>query len=113
MIHRVVVYLRPDRSLAHVQSTNGDQWPGLIEERDKAGNLQPLRRIELELEATPEEVAAAENERPRHRKASALFRDELEYDPGRDSIRYRPASGRRERIAERVPVEISGPPHDA
>ncbi len=100
MIHRVVVYLRPDQSLAHVQSTNGDVWPGALEERDPNGIVLPLRRIELELEATAEEMDAGENERPRHRKAAVLFRDELEYDAGSDAIRYRASSGQRGRITK-------------
>ncbi len=100
MIHRVVVYLRADQSLAHVQSTNGDVWPGPLEERDRDGVVLPLRRIELELEATAEEMDAGENERPRHRKAAALFRDELEYDAGSDAIRYRASSRQRGRITK-------------
>ncbi len=102
MIHRVVVYLRADQSLAHVQSTNGDEWPGLLEERDRDGVVLPLRRIELELEATPEEMDAGENGRPRHRKAAVLYRDELEYDIPGHRIRYRAGSRQTGKITERA-----------
>lgn len=102
MIHRVVVYLRADNTLAHVQSTNGSEWPGLLVERDKDFVVVPLRRIELELEPTNAEVIDGTNGHPQHRKASALFNDELEYDAIGDKIRYRADSGRAERITERV-----------
>jgi hypothetical protein len=101
MIHRVVVYLRADNTLAHVQSTNGSEWPGLLVERDKDQAVVPLRRIELEIEPTNAEVVAGTNGRPAHRKASALYNDELEYDAQGDQIRYRLDSGRTEKIIPR------------
>lgn len=101
MIHRVVIYLRADNTLAHVQSTNGSEWPGELVERDKDLVVVPLRRVELELEATPEEIAEGVNGHPRHRKASALYNDELEYDAPSDRIRYRADAGRAEKITPR------------
>lgn len=99
MIHRVVVNLRPGNEIAHVQSTNGDEWPRKISETDKDGVEVPLRRILLELEATPEEVAAGKHGRPAGRAASVLFHSELEFSGGR--IRYRADSGQVGAITER------------
>lgn len=101
MIHRVAVYLRGN-VMAHVQSTNGHELPGPVRELDKNGVETPLRRIELEIEATPEEVEQGTNGQPRHRKASALFRDELEYDAQADRIRYRAGAGRDGAITVRL-----------
>ncbi len=101
MIHRVVVYLRAG-VLAHVQSTNGPKWPREITEQDLSGVVSPLRRIELEIDATPEEIAAGENDRPQHRTASDLFSKELEYDALGDQIKYRAGAGRTGTIKERV-----------
>lgn len=101
MIHRVVVYLRAG-VIAHVQSTNGPEWPRDVKELDIDGVEVPLRRIELELEATPEEIAEGESGQPRHRKASALFRDELEFDAPSDRVRYRAGSGRDGKIELRA-----------
>ena len=100
MIHRVVVYLAPGNVIAHVQSTNGDDWPRPITETDENGLDVPLTRIELELEPTPEEVAAGENGRPAHRSASVLFNTELEISGGK--IRYRADSGQAGAITERA-----------
>ncbi len=99
MIHRVVVNLRPGNVIAHVQSTNGDEWPRKIVETDKDGNEVPLTRILLELEATPEEVAAGKNDRPLGRAASVLYHSELEFSGGK--IRYRAGSGQTGKITER------------
>ncbi len=99
MIHRVVVNLRPGNVIAHVQSTNGDEWPRKITESDKNGVALPLTRILLELEATPEEVAAGSNGRPAGRAASVLFHSELEFAAGK--IRYRAGSGQTGAITER------------
>lgn len=101
MIHRVVVYLKAN-VIAHVQSTNGDAWPGVVEERDPNGVNVPLRRIELELEPTQEEIDKGENGRPQFRKASALFNDELEYDVPSGRVRYRADSGRDGKIDPRA-----------
>lgn len=92
MIHRVVVNMAPGNVIAHVQSTNGDEWPREITETDEDGNETPLVRIFLELEPTPEEIEAGENGRPAHRSASSLFNTELEISGGK--IRYRADSGR-------------------
>ena len=93
MIHRVVVYLHPDESIAHVQSTNGPTWPGLVAETDAAGVEVPLRRIELELEPTQAEMDASVRGQPRHRNAGVLMRDELEYDIPSAQVRYRSGRG--------------------
>lgn len=88
--------------MAHVQSTNGPEWPKMVRERDKDGVEVPLRRIELEIEATPEEIEQGTNGQPRHRKASILFHDELEYDAQADQIRYRARAGQDGVIRERL-----------
>ena len=93
MIHRVVVYLKGS-VITHVQSTNGPEWPNPLRELDIDGVEVPLRRIELEIEATQEEIAEGTSGQPRHRKATVLFRDELEYDAVGDRIRYRAGAGR-------------------
>lgn len=93
MIHRVVVYLHPDETIAHVQSTNGPTWPGLVSETDDADVEVPLRRIELELEPTQAEIDDAEHGQPRHRNAGVLLRDELEYDIPSAQVRYRSGRG--------------------
>lgn len=101
MIHRVVVYLKAN-VIAHVQSTNGDEWPRMVQERDQNGVEIPLRRIELELEATQEEIDKGENGHPQHRRANALFNDELEYNAAADQVRYRADSGRDGKIEPRA-----------
>lgn len=106
MIHRVVVYLRPPQVIAHVQSTNSEDWPRLIHEWDKNGVELPLTRIELEVEATQEEIDAGENGRPRHRKASVLFREELEYDIPSGKVRYRVGQGGGGAINPHIPVAL-------
>ena len=101
-VHRVSVYLKqPGNVLAHVQSTNGDVWPRDVEERDAAGVVVPLTRIDVELEPTAAEIAEGDNGRPVHRKASVLFQQELEVVGGR--VRYRAGEGRGGAINDRVP----------
>ncbi len=100
-IHRVVVYLKsPGNVLAHVQSTNGDEWPRPIVEMDGSGVVVPMRRIELEIEATPEELAGGTTDHPQHRSAADLFRKELEYVG--NQIQYKTGAGRTGTIKERV-----------
>lgn len=101
MIHRVVVYLLADLSIAHVQSTNGSVWPGVVVAHDELKVEIPMRRMELELEATNEEVNEGEFGQPRHRSASVLFRDELLFDAPSDRVRYRPGKGEGRRIEPR------------
>lgn len=101
MIHRVVVYLHADLSLAHVQSTNGSEWPGLVTEHDEFKVEIPLRRIELELEPTQAEIDGGENGQPRHRRAGVLLREELMFDALSDKVRYRPGKGEGGKIEPR------------
>lgn len=102
MIHRVVVYLHADMKIAHVQSTNGPEWPGVVVETDALDAEVPLRRIDLELEPTIEEIAEGKNGQPRHRPAGVLFNDELEFDVLSDRVRYRPGQGQGRRIEPRA-----------
>lgn len=90
MIHRVSVYTRAG-VLAHVQSTNGPEWPRDVKEFDSAGVEVPLVRVDVELEATTAEIAESVNGQPTHRKASVLFQKELEISGGR--VRYRTGEG--------------------
>jgi len=104
-VHRVSLYLKqPGDVLAHVQSTNGDAWPRDVEERDAAGAVVPLTRIDVELEPTAAEIAAGTKGRPQHRKASVLFREELEMVAGK--VRYRAGRGEGGAIRDRVPVAL-------
>lgn len=103
MIHRVSVYLKAG-VLAHVQSTNSDLWPLDVQEFDVVGAEIPLVRIDVELEPTEAEIAEGVNGRPVHRKASVLFRQELEVVGGR--VRYRPGEGQGRGIGDRVPVVL-------
>ena len=100
MIHRVSVYVKAG-AIAHVQSTNSDVWPRDVEERDAAGALVPLTRIDVELEPTAAEIAEGTKGRPEHRKASVLFNEELEIVGGR--VRYRAGRGAGGAISDRVP----------
>ena len=101
-VHRVSVYLKqPGDVLAHVQSTNGDVWPRDVEERDAAGAVVPLTRIDVELEPTAAEIADGVDGRPVHRKAAVLFNEELEVVGGR--VRYRAGRGAGGTIGDRVP----------
>ena len=100
MIHRVSVYTKAG-VIAHVQSTNSDEWPHDVREFDLNGVETPLVRVDVELEPTPEEIAESTDGRPVHRKASVLFREELEIVGGR--IRYRAGKGAGGAISDRVP----------
>ncbi len=99
MVHRVSVYTRAG-VIAHVQSTNGDQWPPDLEERDGAGVVVPLVRIDVVLEPTAREIADGLNGHPALRSASDLFNKELEVAAGR--IRYRAGEGSGGAIVDRV-----------
>ncbi len=90
MIHRVSVYTHLG-VLKHVQSTNSDEWPRDVVETDLNGVVLPLVRIDVELEATAQEVRDGVNARPQHRRASRLFQKELEVVGGR--VRYRAGEG--------------------
>lgn len=100
MIHRVSVYTKAG-VLAHVQSTNSDEWPRDVIEMDENSVVVPLIRIDVELEPTAVEIADGVNGRPAHRKASVLFREELEIVGGR--VRYRAGRGAGGSIGDRVP----------
>lgn len=90
MIHRVSVYTDAG-VLKHVQSTTGDEWPRDVVETDLNGDIVPLVRVDVELEATAAEIRDGTNLRPKHRKASVLFQRELEVVGGR--VRYRAGEG--------------------
>ena len=106
--HLVSVYVRPDGKIGHVQSTNGDAWPGDVVETAEDGSNLPLTRIDVELEPTADEIRDSVNGRPKSRRAGVLFREELEHVGG--VIRYRAGKGEGGRISGRAPVEIPGPP---
>lgn len=109
--HLVSVYLRPDGAIGHVQSTNGDAWPGDVVETGPDGVALALTRIDLELEPTADEIKNGVNGRPKPRRAGVLFREELEHVGG--VIRYRAGKGDGGAIRIRAVVEISGPPASA
>ena len=103
--HRVSVYTRAG-VLAHVQSTNGDEWPRDLTERDSNGVVIPLDRIDVELEPTEAEVENGVNDRPTPRRAGVLFRKELEVVAGK--VRYRAGEGAGGAIHDRAaptPIE--------
>ena len=106
--HLVSVYVRPDGTIGHVQSTNGDEWSGDMKETGADGVDIPLTRIDVELEPTNEEVKNSVNGRPKHRRAGVLFREELEHVGG--VIRYRAGKGKGGKILNRAVVEIIGSP---
>lgn len=81
-VHRVSVYTKAG-VIAHVQSTNGDQWPGEVIEKDAAGVVVPLVRTDVELEPTAAEIAGGTPGRPEHRSAAVLFQKELEMVAGK------------------------------
>ena len=97
-VHRVSVYTKAG-VVAHVQSTNGDEWPGDVVETDRNGVAIPLDRIDVELEPTEAEIASGSDGRPQHRRASVLFQKELEVVQGR--VRYRAGQGQGRTIAIR------------
>lgn len=100
--HLVSLYLKqPGDVLAHVQSTNGDVWPRDVVEMDENSVVVPLTRIDVELEPTNAEVVGGTDGHPMHRKASVLFREELEVVAGR--VRYRAGKGQGGAISDRVP----------
>lgn len=98
--HLVSVYLKAG-VIAHVQSTNGPEWPRDVVEMDQNQNVIPLQRVDITIEPTPEEIAEAVHEQPRHRSASALFRDQLEFVGG--VVRYRVGLNIPGKIASRIP----------
>ena len=100
--HRVSVYTRAG-VIAHVQSTNGDQWPPDVVETDSAGAVVPMVRIDVELEPTNAEVIAGANGRPAPRSAGDLFRKELEVVAGK--VRYRAGKGSGGAIVDRAVTE--------
>lgn len=89
--HLVSVYVRPDNTIGHVQSTNGDEWLGDVTERGEDGVAHPLTRMDVELEPTAAEIRDSVNGRPKHRRAGVLFREELEIVAGK--VRYRAGKG--------------------
>ncbi|KKL26155.1 hypothetical protein LCGC14_2398120 [marine sediment metagenome] len=97
--HHVSVYTRAG-VMAHVQSTNGDQWPPDVVETHAAGAVVPLVRIDVELEPTNAEVVAGANGRPAPRRAADLFAKELEVVAGK--VRYRPGKGSGGAISNRA-----------
>ena len=101
MIHRVSVYTDAG-VLAHVQSTNGPEWPNAVRAFDSSFVEIPLVRIDVEVEATAREVTDSTNGQPAPRKASRLFREQLEVVGGR--VRYRPGEGDGGRISDRAIV---------
>ncbi len=102
-VHRVSVYTKAGL-VAHVQSTNGDEWPSDVVETDRNGVILPLDRIDVELEPTVTEIENSTHGRPQHRRASVLFQEELEVVGGR--VRYREGRGQGRFIRERDPVKI-------
>lgn len=102
-VHRVSVYMRGS-VLAHVQSTNGDQWPRDVVETDAAGVVTPLVRIDVVLEPTAAEITDATHGRPAHRNAAALFQKELEVVDGK--VRYRAGEGAGGSIVSRAVAEL-------
>ena len=86
MEHLVSAYIRANM-IAHVQSTNGSVWLRDIEERDENQIIIPMRRVNLILAPTVEEIERGENGKPVHRKAAELFQKELEFTDGK--VRYR------------------------
>ena len=97
--HLVSVYLRAG-VVAHVQSTNGDEWPRDLMETDANGVAIPLVRIDVEIEPTNAEVVAGTNGRPAPRRAAVLFEKELEVVAGK--VRYRVGGGGSGAIVDRV-----------
>ena len=102
-VHRVSVYTKAG-ILAHVQSTNGDEWPGDVIETDKDGVQTPLVRIDVELEPTAAEIANGTPGQPASRRASVLFQKELEVVAGK--VRYRAGEGAGGAIVDRARVEL-------
>ena len=90
MIHRVSVYTDAG-VMAHVQSTNGPEWPRDVKAFDASLVEIPLVRVDVELEPTAREIADGSNGQPAHRKATVLFREQLEVVGGR--VRYRAGEG--------------------
>jgi hypothetical protein len=88
--HKVAVYTRAG-VLAHVQSTNGEEWPADIEEYQSDGTPVPLVRIDVELEPTAREIADGDVDKPAPRRASVLFNRQLEVVGGK--VRYRSGEG--------------------
>ncbi len=103
--HLVSVYTRAG-VLAHVQSTNGDEWPLDITEYDAAGVPTPLVRIDVELEPTAAEVAGGKDEHPAPRRAGVLFKKQLEVVAGKVSYRAGEGDGGaiRDRGAAALPI---------
>ena len=101
-VHRVSVYTRAG-VLAHVQSTNGDEWPLDLVERKAGGGIIPLVRKDVELEPTADEIKDGTDGRPLHRRASVLFAKELEVVAG--EVRYRAGEGAGGAINDRVAAE--------
>lgn len=84
--HLVSVYLK-DGVIAHVQSTNSRQRPRDVKEFDSNKIIIPMRRVNLILVPTVEEMDLGADGKPLHRKASKLYQDELEFVDG--IVRYR------------------------
>lgn len=103
MNHLVSVYLKGG-VIAHVQSTNGDEWPRDVKEFDENNVAIPLARVDVTLEPTAEEIAKAVNGRPKHRSAAVLFQEELELVAGK--VRYRAGKGQGRAIRDRAAVAI-------
>lgn len=97
--HRVSVYLRAG-VLAHVQSTNGDQWLPELVETTAAGVVVPMDRIDVELEPTAAEIENSTHGRLAPRSAAVLFHEELEVVAGK--VRYRAGKGEGRAIRDRV-----------
>lgn len=102
-VHRVSVYTKAG-VIAHVQSTNGDTWPRDVIETNANGEVVPLDRIDVELEATAAEIANGAPQRPQHRDAGVLFHEELEVVRG--IVRYRAGKGEGRPIRNRTAVEL-------
>lgn len=103
MEHKVSAYTRAG-VFAHVQSTNGPEWPRDVQEFDPNGIEVALVRIDAVLEPTAEEITNGENDQPVPRPASVLFQKELEIVGGR--VRYRAGEGAGGAIDDRVPVAL-------
>ena len=101
--HLISVYTRAG-VLAHVQSTNGDQWPPNVVETDSNGVVTPLVRIDVEVEPTAREIANSANSRLVPRSAAVLFTKELEVVAGK--VRYRAGEGAGGAIVSRAVAEL-------
>ena len=104
--HLVSIYIK-DGVMAHVQSTNGDRWLADVQEwaPGPARVLIPLRRINLLIKPTIDEIAQGTGGNPLHRDAIQLLREELEFVE--DSIIYREGSPQ-----FRQPIELVGEVRD-